>query len=63
MPYLRNGINKFQQDDRIFKEKVKIFIVFVKIMNCEKNMAGMGSESSSHESHILFTILKFKVII
>lgn len=57
MPYLKKGINKFQQDDRIFKEKVKIFIVFVKIMNCEKNMAGMGSESSSHESHILFTIL------
>ena len=43
MPYLKKGINKFQQDDRIFKEKVKIFIVFVKIMNCEKNMAGMGS--------------------
>jgi len=29
MPYLKVGINKFQKDDRIFKEKVNIFIVFV----------------------------------
>lgn len=42
MPYLKVGSNKFQKDDRIFKEKVKIFIAFVQIPNGNKKYERKG---------------------